>query len=268
MGLEVRVVVAADVLLARTFPEEIRRFLLDVHLMRGVKFLFDSRVAAFDTQPGGRTEVTLNDGQVLSADLIVVGIGAEPNVGLAAEAGLDCDNGILVDEDARTSDPAIFAAGDCTSHPNRLFGGRLRLETVHNAVEQGRTAGASVAGASLPYVQAPWVWSDQYALRLQAVGVSSEDATKVVRGKPGAAGFSVFHFDGDRLLAAQCVNQPAVFAAARRLLNQRLSISPAEVADMNLDLSGLAARPADLDFDVPWRPRHERRTLARGTVDA
>lgn len=200
-----------------------------------------------------RLEVVTDDGTSYAADLVLVGIGVEPDVMLAKGAGLACDDGILVDDHARTSDAAIVAAGDCTNHPNGLLGRRLRLETVHNAVEQGRTAGSTIAGVSAPYSQAPWVWSDQYDLRLQIVGVHDFHDQAVIRGSPSARRFSIWFYRSDWLVAVSAINRPADFAAARRLIDSGASIDPAQAADPNFDLRLRALTPDALKFDKSWK---------------
>lgn len=262
IGLDTTLLARQDRLLSKLAAPEISSFLLDHHLMHGVKVRLNTQVAEFRLSGQG-LEVVCDDGAVLGADLVIAGIGAAPNVELAQACGLDCDNGILVDEEARTSDPAIVSAGDCTNHPNPLVGGRLRLETVHNAVEQGRTAGATVAGKALPYIQSPWVWSDQFKLRLQSVGMADGADVTVMRGTPASGRFSLFYYRGDQLLAVNTVNQPAVFASVRRLLNEQIALPPGLAADENFPINSLLPRRARLVFDIPWPTKLEKAKGAR-----
>jgi len=261
-GVEITLLVAGSQLIPRVVGADMMEFLMDQHRQHGVRIELHAVVTALEQGREGGFAVCLGDGRRFEADLVLAGIGALPNVELAQEAGLDCDDGIVVDELARTSDPAIVAAGDCTNHPNGLIRRRLRLETVHNAVEQGRTAGATIAGIELPYVQTPWVWSDQYQLRLQSVGIADGYDQTVWRGDAGAGRFSLFYFRAGELLAVNCINQPLVFGAVRRLLNERIALAPAEAADAGFDLSRRLPSKARLDFDVPWPARSARRQAA------
>lgn len=258
LGIEVTLLAAGERLIPKLVDGEVARFLLDHHLMHGVRIELNASVKAVTRRPEGGLAVELENGRSFAGDIVLVGIGAIPNVELAEAAGLVCNNGIVVDEYARTSDPRIVAAGDCTNHPNPLVGGRLRLETVHNAVEQGRTAGATVAGVDLPYIQSPWVWSDQYRLRLQSVGVSEGYDHTVVRGDIGSGRFSLFYFAGGQLLAVNCINQPKIFGAVRRILNEHIPLSPEQAGDPQFDLAKLPPPTATLDFDVPWPEKHSR----------
>ncbi|EHJ59234.1 NAD(P)/FAD-dependent oxidoreductase [Novosphingobium pentaromativorans] len=258
-GIAVTLLAAGDRLLPRVVAGSVAEFLLDHHRMHGVDVVLEANVARIEPRAFGGLGVRLTDDRCFEGDMVLVGIGAIPNVELADEAGLACNNGIVVDEFARTSDPAIVAAGDCTNHPNPLIGRRIRLETVHNAVEQGRTAGVSAAGGELPYVQTPWVWSDQYKLRLQSVGIAEGHDRTVLRGERSAGRFSLFYYRDDTLLAVNCINQPQVFAATRKLLNQRTALHPDQAADTAFDLASLTASGVNLNFDVPWPPVSKRR---------
>ena len=242
-----------------TVGPKIADFLMDQHLAHGVTVVLNANVAKLDRTTQNGVAVTLDDGRTLDGDVAIVGIGAIPNVELAKNAGLECDDGILVDALARTSDHRIVAAGDCTNHPNLHLGLRLRLETVHNAVEQGRTAGCTIAGLEHPYIQSPWVWSDQYNIRLQSVGVASGYDLSVRRLSAHQDRYSEFLFRGDRLLAAICINQPQIFGAVRRILNGRIPLAPSEAVDASFDLTKLLERAQTVVFDHPWPPRPPRR---------
>lgn len=261
-GHEVLLLAAETQLLPRLLAAAMASFLLDEHLLNGVRVVFHATTTAIETRPDGALRVWLADGRCFEGDLVLIGIGAAPNVELGAAAGLEHDNGLVVDQLAQTSDPAIVAAGDCTNHPNLLLGRRLRLETVHNAVEQGRTAGATVAGVDLPYAQQPWVWSDQYGFRLQSVGLAEGYDATVLRGSPASRRFSLFYFRGRELLAVNCINQPHVFGATRRILNARLPVSPEDAADPTFDLASVPPRTTTLEFDIPWPTRFEKAQAA------
>lgn len=233
MGLETTVVEAADRVLARVTDPQISAFYERVHAEEGVTVMTGVGVAALVGE-GAVSGVELSDGRILPADCVVVGIGILPNVELAEAAGLEVDNGIVVDENACTSDPAIYAAGDCTQHPNNLLGRRLRLESVHNAIEQGKAAAAHILGTPKPYHDIPWFWSDQYDVKLQIVGLSGEHDSTILRGDSDSRSFALFYFKGDKLIAVDAVNRPAEFMLAKKLVPQAAQgaiIDPARLAD-------------------------------------
>jgi 3-phenylpropionate/trans-cinnamate dioxygenase ferredoxin reductase subunit len=185
---------------------------------------------------------------------------------LAQSAGLNCDDGIQVDDYCRTSDPHIVAAGDCTRHPNVLSQRAVRLETVHNAVEQAKAAAATMAGRDEPYRQAPWVWSDQYNLRLQSVGLWQDHDEWVMRGHVADGRFSVYYFRAGQFIAMEAVNQPVEFGASRRLLNEGIDLTPSAAADQGFDLKRLLPSNRRFVFERPWPARQlgplDRRQLA------
>jgi 3-phenylpropionate/trans-cinnamate dioxygenase ferredoxin reductase subunit len=184
----------------------------------------------------------MQDGSTHSADLVVIGIGVLPNVELALEAGLPCANGIEVDAFGRTEDPLIYAAGECASHPSRFAGGRIRLESVQNAVDQAKAVAAAIRGRPVPYDEVPWFWSDQYELKLQMVGISAGHDAQAIRGEPAAGRFSVFYFRQGQLLAIDSVNRPSDHMAGRKLLQAGISVTPAQAADEGFELkSALSA---------------------------
>jgi len=213
-GLRVTVLEAAPRVLARVAGAEISAFFDRIHSEAGVAIHCNTGVAAIEGGPGPAL-VRTSDGDLVEADLVLAGIGLLPNVELAAAAGIACDNGILVDELGQTSAAGVFAAGDCTSHPNAIYGCRWRLESVHNAIEQAKTAAAAMAGKRKAYAQVPWFWSDQYDLKLQTAGVNRGYDREVLRGDPATRSFAVFYLRAGRLLAVDAINRPAEFIAAR-----------------------------------------------------
>lgn len=215
--IDVTVIEMADRVLSRVTGPEISSFYQQVHAEAGVKLMLNAGVHGFtgeDTVAG----VSLADGRQVPCDFALVGIGSVPASEVAQEAGLAVDNGIIVDELCRTSDPNIYAIGDCTNHPNAIFAQRLRLESVHNALEQAKAAAAHIAGRDVPYRQVPWFWSDQYDLKLQTVGLWSLANQRVVRGDPATRSFSVFYLCDDRLVCVDAVNDPASFALSKRAI--------------------------------------------------
>jgi len=238
MGKDVTVVEAADRLMARAVSPMISEYYKDYHEARGVEILLETGVTAI--RGDDRVEaVTFADGESRPADLVVVGIGVVPNTELAEAVGIDCDNGILVDEHCRTSDPKIYAIGDCTNHPNPYLSRRIRLESVQNAVDQARVAAANIAGRETTYAEVPWFWSNQYDLKLQMVGICSGYNDIAVRGKRSENKFSIFYFDGNRLVAIDSINRPADHMAGRKLLAAGAELSPDQAADESNNLKNL-----------------------------
>jgi 3-phenylpropionate/trans-cinnamate dioxygenase ferredoxin reductase subunit len=278
LGRAVTVLETAPRLLPRAGGDVLGRFLLGAHERAGVRVVLGARVTAIAAHDstrvgeyaragrGGALAVKCADGVALDADLVLVGIGIVPNDELAIEAGLACDDGVLVDEHARTSDPAIVAFGDCARAPNAFLGHTVRLETVHNAVEQAKTAAATLVGRDLPYRQVPWVWSDQFGWRVQLVGDCSS-ADVVLRGDPASGRYTAFHYEGDTLRGACAVNRPADFGAARRLLTLGVALARSNAAAPEFDLTRRAPARARPGFARPW-PREQARVAARAAGSA
>ncbi|MEO8049583.1 MAG: oxidoreductase C-terminal domain-containing protein, partial [Acidobacteriota bacterium] len=174
-------------------------------------------------------------------DLVVVGIGVVPNLELARAAGLEVNDGIMVDEYMRTTDPAIFAIGDCADHPNVFAGGRARLESVQNAVDQARCVARVITGRPEPYREVPWFWTDQHDVRFQMAGLSGTHDQSVLRGSIESRKFSVFYFKLGNLLAVDSVNRAGDHITARKMLAAETPLRPEQVADETLDLKKLAA---------------------------
>lgn len=242
LGKPVTVLEAADRLMGRVVAPVISAFYADQHRQRGVDLILGARIAALAGEAGRVSRIVMQDGSMHSADLVVIGIGVLPNVELAEDAGLPCTNGIEVDAFGRTEDPLIFAAGECASHPSRFAGGRIRLESVQNAVDQAKAVAAAIRGRPVPYDEVPWFWSDQYELKLQMVGISAGHDAQAIRGEPAAGRFSVFYFRQGQLLAIDSVNRPSDHMAGRKLLQAGMSMTPAQAADESFELkSALSA---------------------------
>jgi len=239
MGRDVAVVELADRLMARGVGATVSEYYATHHRAQGVDVRLSTGVESLAGEDGHVTGVVLSGGETLPADLVIVGIGVLPNQEIAAEAGIDCANGIIVDELTQTSDPDVLAVGDCAQFEGRFFDGPLRLESVQNATDQARTAGAAVAGEKKPYDSAPWFWSDQFDLKLQMTGITAGYDTEVIRGDVAAGEFSVFYFKGDKWLGTDTVNQPANHIASRRLLDAGYALSKAEAGDEGLALKEL-----------------------------
>jgi 3-phenylpropionate/trans-cinnamate dioxygenase ferredoxin reductase component len=246
LGKAVTVLEAAPRLMGRVVAPVISEHYRRLHEGRGVEVVLDARAGRIEGDDRGRVAaVVTGDGTRLPADLVVVGIGVAPDTALAEAAGIACGDGVLVDERARTSDPAVYAAGDCANHPNRHAGPglpRLRIESVQNATDQARAAAAAIVGRDEPYDAVPWFWTDQYDAKLQMAGLSGGHEASVLRGDPESGRFSVFYFRGGRLAAADSVNRPGDHLAARRLLAAGAALTPAEAADEGFDLKAALAR--------------------------
>jgi len=195
---------------------------------------------------GGRVNaVEATNDQRVPADLVLICIGVTPATELARDAGLEVDNGIVVDEYLVTSDPAISAIGDCANFPTPFSAGRVRLESVQNAVDQGRCVADRLTGRPMPYRKVPWFWSDQGDLKLQIAGITTGHDTAVLRGDPADRKFSVFCFGGGRLLGVESINRTADHVVARRLLASEPGLSPEQAADESYDLRAHARRLPD-----------------------
>jgi 3-phenylpropionate/trans-cinnamate dioxygenase ferredoxin reductase subunit len=239
-GIDVTVLETADRVLARVVDPIVSQFYERVHREAGVKIETGVTVSGFEGTDR-ITAVTSGEGKKYLCDFVVVGIGIIPNTALAVEAGLEVENGIVVDEFCRTSDPDICAAGDCTSHPNAVYGRRIRLESVHNAIEQGKTAAATLAGKEKPYDQVPWFWSDQYDLKLQIVGLSAGYTEAVVRGDPeNSRSFAVFYLKDGVLVAVDAVNRAPEFMMAKILTQKKEKLDPARIRDESIGVKEIA----------------------------
>ncbi len=243
-GLKVFVVEAAPRPLGRSLSTEMSQYMTEAHIGWDVDFVFGTGIEAILGQ-GRVTGVKLSNGLSLDADIVVVGIGVLPNHELAQAAGLTVANGIVIDEHLLTSDPNISALGDVAEHASPYsITGRVRVESVQNAVDQARSIAARLTGRGAPYNALPWFWSDQGPLKLQMAGLSAGHDIAVVRGDRASGAFSVFCFADDRLLAVESVNQPADHMAGRRLLTTGATITPAQAADMDLPLKTLLGMPS------------------------
>lgn len=233
MGVQVTVLEAAPRVLARVTAPQISTFYEALHRDNGVEILTGVEVEGFAAGecPVHVGEVLCKDGRRIEADLVIVGVGLIPNVELAEAAGLEVDNGILIDEHGRTSDADIVALGDCTSYPCLFYGRRLRLESVPSAIDQARTAAATLCGKSRRIENLPWFWSDQYDLKLQMAGLNQGYERMVLRGSFERRSFAAFYLQGERVIAADVVGRPADFMQAKRLIAERVMVDDTALAD-------------------------------------
>jgi 3-phenylpropionate/trans-cinnamate dioxygenase ferredoxin reductase subunit len=240
MGCAVTVLEMADRIMNRVAAPPVSQYFSKEHGAHGVNIVCDTRVVCVEGADGAE-RVVCADGSSHAADMVVVGVGAVATTELASAAGLACDNGIVVDEYCRTSDAAIFAAGDCTNHPSLRFGRRVRLESVDNAFEQAKTAALNLLGRQVTHDRVPWFWSDQFDNKLLIVGLSQDYDTQVLRGDPAARSFSVCYLKGRELLAVEAVNHSKDYMAARKLIAERALMNPEKLGDGALALKDAVA---------------------------
>lgn len=246
LGKSVHVVEALPRVMSRAVSKATSDFFGQAFAQWGVQIHYEARLQRVDGKSGWVCGVTLADGRHLPADLVLVGIGIVPNVELAEAAGLPVANGIVVDRLLLTADPRISAIGDCAAFPDPLTGEMIRLESVQNAVDQGRCVARRLSGQAADYAAVPWFWSDQRDLKLQMVGLTTGCNRTVLRGDPASRAFSVFCFHDDRLLGIESINRGADHMFGRRLLAAGQSITPAEAADPAFDLKSRLAALRDI----------------------
>ena len=238
-GCAVSVIEMQDVLLGRVADPEIGRLLAEVHGAHGVEVLTGIGVERLDGD-GRVRRVGCSNGRTLDADAVIVGIGIIPNAELAEEAGLEVDNGIVVDVFGRTSDPDIHAAGDVANHPNPILGHRVRLESWQNAQNQGISVARNMCGVGAPYAEVPWFWSDQFDINLQMAGAPESWDRLVWRGDPASNRFIVFYMAGDVVVAVNAFNLGREVRIARNLIERKTPVADADLADEGIKLRDLA----------------------------
>ena len=239
LGLKVTVLEGLPRVLARVTSPEVSAFFERIHREAGVDVRTGVQLVSLEGD-GAVTHVTLGDGSRIDADFVVAGIGLIANSELAQEAGLAVDNGIVVDTYSRTSDPDIFAAGDCTNHPSEFLGRRVRLESVQNAMEQGRNVARNMMGKNEPYNMVPWFWSDQYDCKLQMVGISTGYDQLVLRGNPETQrSFAAFYLKDGKVIAADAVSKAPEFMFAKKLVAMAAAVDPVKLADESIPMKDL-----------------------------
>ena len=237
LGLNVHVLEMEERILQRVTTPEMSAYYHQLHEGRGVNIHTNTAVTGFAGD--GKVQEVLCGDKRFPADIVIVGIGIIPNTELAEAAGIVCDNGIVVDDHCCTSDPHVYAAGDCTNHPNPLLDRRLRLESVPNAMDQARVSTANMLGDDKTYAAIPWFWSDQYELKLQMVGFSADGDAQVLRGDMANNQFAIFYLKDGKVVAADAVNSPKEFMLCKQLVGK--SADPTMLADPEADLKALLA---------------------------
>lgn len=238
-GAAVTVIEARDRVMARVTSAPVSAFLQDLHRRNGVDLRLEAQIAGVRKNETGFA-VEMASGDRLQADAVVVGVGIAPEDGLARAAGLSCDDGVLVDAQGRTSDPAIYAAGDCTRFPQAPERRLVRLESVQNAVDQAKAAAAAICGEDAPYEAVPWFWSEQYDVKLQTAGLFRPDDAVAIRGKPEEGRFSVCYLRGGRLAAIDTVNSLRDFTQGKKLIAAAALVDADRLADGSIPLKEAA----------------------------
>lgn len=234
-GLNVHVLEMEDRILQRVTTPTMSKYYDELHRGRGVQIHTNTGVTGFSGD--AKVHKVMCGDTEFAADMVIVGIGIVPNIELAEAAGIICDNGIVVDDHCQTSNPDIYAAGDCTNHPNALLDRRLRLESVPNAMDQARTSASNMLGGDKSYAAIPWFWSDQYELKLQMVGFSADGNREVMRGDMASNQFAVFYLKDNTVVAADTVNSPKEFMLCKQLVGKEAD--SAVLADSTSDLKSL-----------------------------
>jgi 3-phenylpropionate/trans-cinnamate dioxygenase ferredoxin reductase subunit len=241
LGLKVTVLEAMPQVLSRVAGPEIGAFYTRMHREANVDIRLGARLEAFEGV-GQVSGVVISGGEVVPADLVLVGVGVIPNMELAMEAGLVCGNGIVVDAQGRTNHPDVYAAGDIAWRPLVHYGREGRLESVHNAIEGGKIAAAAMLGAQAPSLEAPWFWSDQFELKLQTAGLWTGADQTIVRGDPNAHAFAVFYLKEGRLIAVDAVNSAPEYIVGKKLVAAKAAVAPGELADKSISMKDIGAR--------------------------
>ena len=239
-NLQVRILEMENRVMSRVVSSEVSDFFQNKHQLEGVKFKFNTYITDIEDD-GKQKKIICNDGSYFNSNVVIVGVGIEPNNELAKISGLKCNNGILVDDNGQTSDPHIFAVGDCCNHPNNIFKQRLRLESVQNAVEQAKSIAGFIAGNHKPSQKVPWFWSDQYNIKLQIAGISQDHDNRVIRGSPSDGKFAVFYQKENRLVAVDAINSPKEFMIGKRWIAKQAKIPVDLIRDMAVDLKKIDA---------------------------
>ena len=241
LGAEVVVIERETRLLARVAAEPLSTFFKAYHEKHGVRFELGASVNGFVGANGHVTGVSLSDGRTITCDAVVVGVGAHPNDELAKAAGLETARGVVVDLDARTSDPAIFAIGDVAHRPMPIYDRMFRMESVPNALEQAKQAACAITGRPRPPGECPWQWSDQFDLKLQIAGYAFDVDQVILRGDPATARFAVFHLKGDQIQSVEAINSPPEFMMGKQLILNRKPVDKVRLADPSISMKEVAA---------------------------
>tara|TARA_B100000700_G_C14987814_1_gene829733 strand:- start:507 stop:1697 length:1191 start_codon:yes stop_codon:yes gene_type:complete len=216
-GLNVTVLEKEDRIMKRAVCSETSNFIQKKHEEEGVKFIFNTSIQDIE-DCNNMKNILFTDGKNLATDAVIVGVGVRPNQQLAMRSEIECDNGIIINEYGRTSINNIYAAGDCTNHPNNIYKEMLRLESVHNAIEQGKTVASSINGKKVSYEQVPWFWSDQYNLKIQIAGIFSNYEECIVKKNTQEESLAVFYMKNNKLIAIDAINNHRIFSKCKKII--------------------------------------------------
>jgi 3-phenylpropionate/trans-cinnamate dioxygenase ferredoxin reductase subunit len=241
LGAEVVVLEREPRLLARVACETLSTFFQTYHEKHGVHFELGASVTSFAGKDGHVAGVKLADGRTIACDYVLVGVGVHPNDELAKDCGLETARGIVVNLEARTADPSVFAIGDVAHRPMPIYGRMFRMESVPNALEQAKQAAAAITGRPAPVGEVPWQWSDQYDLKLQIAGYAFDVDEILLRGDPATGKFAIFHLKGDQVQSVEAINSPPEFMMGRQLIGNRKPVDKARLADPSISMKEVAA---------------------------
>jgi len=232
---QVIVLEADNRIMSRSVCPETSNFFETIHENKGVKFFFNALVKNIH-QKDNQKIITLSNYNSINTDAVIIGIGVKPKIDLAVTAGLDCQNGITVNEFCQTSDDNIFAIGDCANYPNSIYSQRLRLESVQNAIEHAKIAAATINDKDLPHHQIPWFWSDQYNIKLRIAGVATDYENYLIRGNMDKEKFSVFYLKNGRVIALETVNDNKSFSVGIKLIKNQVRVPMEALEDKESNL--------------------------------
>lgn len=241
LGLKVTVLEAMPQVLSRVAGPEIGAFYTHIHREAGTDIRLGARLEGFEGI-GQVTGVRLQGGEVIPAELVLVGVGVLPNIEIALQAGLVCGNGIVVDANMRTSHPDVFAAGDIAWRPLAHYGREGRLESVHNAIEGGKLVAAAIMAGNPPALDVPWFWSDQFDLKLQTAGLWTGADQTIMRGDPKSRSFAVFYLKEGMVIAVDAVNAAPEYIVGKKLVAAQARVAPGELADKSISMKDIGAR--------------------------
>ena len=235
-NLKVIVIEAGERVMNRVVCKTTSDFFQKKHETQGVEFIFNSMVQDIQDGENKQKRIICNNGLIITADAVIVGAGIKPNTSLAKDGNIECNNGIIVNELGQTNDKNIYATGDCTNHPNEIYETRLRLESVHNAVEQSKTVASSITGEINPYCEVPWFWSDQYDLKLQLAGISNNFDDFVIRGQTKNEIFSVIYLRNKKVIAIDSINDRKTFMTGKKIIHSKIIIKKSDLKDEKINL--------------------------------
>ncbi|BAU94424.1 ferredoxin reductase [Corynebacterium suranareeae] len=242
-SLDVTVIEVQDRLLGRVTSPEISEYFHQLHTSHGVRVLLNTGVAEIVGAADVVSGVRLASGELIDADLVIIGVGIIPNIDALEKAGASTSNGVNVDEFCRTSLPDVWAIGDIASHHNRFAGRTMRVESVNNATAQAKTVVSDLLGTPVPYDTVPWFWSNQYDVKLKTVGILSDDVQVIIRGSIDLHEFSAIYLRNGELVAMDCVNRPKDFVEGRKMLAGSVKLDPAVLCDINRPLRSAILEP-------------------------